>query len=150
MKTYQPKSKEVTRSWHLIDLKGKVLGRTSTQIATYLMGKHKPTYSNHMDMGDYVVAINASDVVVTGSKESNKVYQGHSGYPGGFKEVAFAKLKAENPVRIIELAVRRMLPKNRLSQDRMSRLKLFADGKHPYDDKFKNSKVKNVDQKESK
>lgn len=153
MKTYQPKAKEVKRNWHLVDLKDQVLGRVATQIATYLIGKHKATYSAHMDSGDYVIAINASKVRVTGNKENQKVYQSHSGYPGGFKEVKYAKYKAENPGKIIELAVKRMLPKNRLAQDRMKRFKIFTEDTHPYEDKFKShsqsersySKVKTTD-----
>lgn len=146
-KTYQPKHKDIKRNWHFVDLKGKILGRTATQIATYLMGKHKTTYSTHMDMGDYVVAVNAKEIAVTGNKETQKVYQSHSGYPGGFKEVKFAKLREENPVRILELAVRRMLPKNRLAKGRMARLKLFADDKHPYGDKVKEQESKSVKEK---
>lgn len=138
MKTYQPKHKDIKREWHFVDAKGKVLGRMATQIATYLMGKHKPNYSNHMDMGDYVVVVNASDVQVTGKKERKKVYYSHSGYPGGFKVTKFSKLKAEQPEKVIERAVAGMLPKNRLQQPRMRRLKVFAGEKHTYEDKFKN------------
>ena len=86
MKTYQPKHKDIKRDWQLIDAKDKVLGRMSTEVVKLLMGKHKPTYSNHMDMGDYVVVVNAEKVAVTGNKRKQKVYQKHSGYPGGFKE----------------------------------------------------------------
>lgn len=137
MKTYQPKEKEVKREWHLIDVGGKVLGRSSTQIATLLMGKHKPTYSGHMDMGDYVVAINAKDIQLTGRKKSQKVYYSHSGYPGGFKEVKFAQMIEEQPEKVIKLAVKRMLPKNRLQSKRMRRLKVFAGANHSYKEKFK-------------
>lgn len=136
-KTYQPKAKEVKRDWHLIDAKGKVLGRMATSIAGLLMGKGKPTYAPHMDMGDFVVVVNAKGVKVTGKKEEQKIYYKHSGYPGGFKEVAYAKLKKEQPTKIIELAVKRMLPDNRLRKERMARLKIFADSKHPYEDKIK-------------
>jgi len=137
MKTYQPKDKDVKRNWHLIDAKGAILGRTATKIAVLLMGKHKPTYANHMDMGDYVVVINAQKVEVTGRKRKQKVYQKHSGYPGGFKEVSFEKMITENPERVIELAVKRMLPENRLRQDRMRRLKIFAGEKHSYEKELK-------------
>ena len=95
-----------------------------------------------MDMGDYVVVVNAKDVRVTGKKESQKVYYRHSGYPGGFKEIAFSKLKKKHPEKIIELAVKRMLPTNRLKDKRMSRLKVFADSNNPYKDKFKNPSTK--------
>lgn len=129
MKTYQPKQKEVKRDWHQIDAKGQILGRMATEVVGYLMGKHKPGYSTHMDVGDFVEVENASEVKVTGNKEAQKVYFGHSGYPGGFKEVAFSKLKKEQPEKIIQLAVKRMLPDNRLRDKRMARLKVYAKGK---------------------
>jgi|SRR5581483_4684813 len=122
MKTYQPKEKEVKRNWHLIDAKGKVLGRLSTQIATILMGKNKKDYSPHMDNGDYVAVINAMDIRVTGKKEDQKKYYSHSGYPGGFKIVSYKHLKENHPERILWLAVKRMLPENRLRDKRMARL----------------------------
>lgn len=131
-KTYQMKSGEVKRQWHTLDAKGAVLGRLSTQIATLLMGKNKPSYTPHMDMGDYVVVTNAEEIMVTGKKEDQKVYYGHSGYPGGFKEVAYSKLKKQHPQRIIELAVKRMLPDNRLRDKRMNRLKVLKGEANPY------------------
>ncbi|OGM19177.1 50S ribosomal protein L13 [Candidatus Woesebacteria bacterium RIFCSPHIGHO2_01_FULL_38_10] len=137
MRTYQPKAKEVKRKWHLIDAKGEILGRMATKIATLLTGKHKPSYANHMDMGDYVVIVNASQVEVTGRKRKQKVYRKHSGYPGGFKEVKFEKLIEERPERVVQHAVSGMLPKNRLHKKRMVRLKVFAESKHQYQDKFK-------------
>lgn len=137
-KTYQPKAKDITRNWHLIDAKGKVLGRMSTEIAIFLMGKHKAKFAKHMDMGDYVVVINAKEVELTGKKSTQKVYRGHSGYPGGFKEVKISKLFEQFPGRIIEKAVFGMLPDNRLKKDRMGRLKIFTDDKHPYADKLIN------------
>ncbi|OGM28062.1 50S ribosomal protein L13 [Candidatus Woesebacteria bacterium RIFCSPLOWO2_01_FULL_39_61] len=140
MKTYQPKAKDINRNWHLIDAKGKVLGRMSTEIAILLMGKHKATFAKHMDTGDYVVVINAKEVELTGKKPTQKVYRGHSGYPGGFKEVKISKLFERFPGRIIEKAVAGMLPDNRLKKGRMGRLKIFTDDKHPYGDKFKNQK----------
>lgn len=136
MKTYQPKHKDISRNWHMIDAKDEVLGRMSTKITTLLMGKHKPTYSNHMDMGDYVVVVNAQKVKVTGKKREQKVYQNHSGYPGGFKEVSFEKMITEHPERVIELAVSRMLPNNRLRQKRMRRLKVYAGADHAFKSKF--------------
>ncbi len=136
MKTYQPKHKDIKRNWHMIDAEDEILGRMSTGAAILLMGKHKPTYSDHMDMGDYVVVINAQKVKVTGKKRKQKVYQKHSGYPGGFKEVTFEKMITEHPERVIELAVSRMLPGNRLRDKRMRRLKVFAGAKHPYKSKF--------------
>ena len=136
-KTYQPKAKEIKRDWHLIDAKGKVLGRMSSEIAGYLMGKHKRIYSKHMDMGDFVVVINAKEVELTGKKTLQKVYRGHSGYPGGFKEVKISKLMKENPSKIIEKSVAGMLPGNRLKKERLVRLKVFSTNTHPYNDKFK-------------
>jgi large subunit ribosomal protein L13 len=127
-KTHQPKAKEVKRERHLVDAQDRVLGRMATEIASLLMGKHKVNYVPHLDMGDFVVVANADQVRVTGKKEKQKVYYKHSGYPGGFKEVAYSKLKKENPQKIIELAVRRMLPDNRLRDKRMARLK-FENGK---------------------
>lgn len=140
MKTYQPKSSEIKREWHLIDAKDQILGRLATKVSTLLIGKGKTTYSAHMDSGDFVVVINARDVKVTGNKEKQKTYYSHSGYPGGFKEVKFAKLKAEKPTRIIELAVKRMLAGNRLRDKRMARLKIFAGVTSQYQDRFATKK----------
>lgn len=137
-KTYHLKSNQITRRWHLIDAKGEVLGRLASRIAYLLMGKHKKEYSPHLDMGDYVVVINSSKIKVTGKKLDQKVYFRHSGYPGGLKKVTLGKLLAKNPGRVIELAVKRMLPSNRLRTRRMRRLRVFADEKHPYSDKIKN------------
>ena len=125
-KTFQPKKSEIKRNWHMIDAKGKVLGRISTEVAKFLMGKHKPSYSAHMDSGDYVVVLNAKGVELTGNKKSQKVYRGHSGYPGGFKEIKFEKMMKEKPIRVIEHAVSGMLPDNRLKDQRMRRLKKTA------------------------
>ena len=140
MKTYQPKHKDIKRNWHMIDAENEVLGRMSTKLATLLMGKHKPVYSDHMDMGDYVVVVNAEKVKVTGKKRKQKVYQKHSGYPGGFKKVSFEKMITEHPERVIELAVSRMLPGNRLRDKRMRRLKVFAGASHTYKNKFEDIK----------
>jgi len=136
MKTYQPKEKDVKRNWHLVDAKGKVLGRLSSEIAKLLTGKHKANYSSHMDMGDNVVVINAKGIVLTGRKASQKLYIRHSGYPGGFKEIKFAKMIDEQPEKVIELAVSGMLPDNRLKKSRIVRLKVFAGSENPYKDKF--------------
>lgn len=136
MKTYQPTSKEVKRNWHLIDAKDKVLGRLATDIAMRLMGKNKRDYSPHMDNGDNVVVINAREIKVTGNKESQKKYYSHSGYPGGFKVVTFAQMKERHPERILQLAVKRMLPENRLRDNRMLRLFISLDSNNPYKQKF--------------
>ena len=138
MKTYQPKEKEVTRNWHLVDAKNQILGRLCTQIATYLMGKHKANYSTHMDMGDFVVVLNAEKIDVTGKKSQKKVYRTHSGYPGGFKEKTFAQVMDSHPERIIEHAVSGMLPDNRLKDARMLRLKVVVGDKNPYEKQFSN------------
>jgi large subunit ribosomal protein L13 len=132
MNTYQPKQKEVKRAWHKIDAEGQVLGRLSTKVAALLMGKGKITYSAHMDSGDYVVIINAEKIKVTGKKEQQKKYYTHSGYPGGFREIAYSKLKKENPTKIVELAVKRMLPSNRLRDKRLNRLKIVVGSESPY------------------
>ena len=131
-KTYQPKSKEIKREWHLIDAKGKVLGRLASEIAKLLMGKHKVKYASHLDMGDIVVVTNAKEVRLTGRKREQKVYRRHSGYPGGFKEISFKKMLEDHPEKIIQKAVFGMLPGNRLKSKRMNRLKVFAGKDHPY------------------
>jgi large subunit ribosomal protein L13 len=130
-KTYQPKEKEIKRARHTMDAKGKILGRLATEVAGLLMGKNKPSYSRHIDSGESVVVINAGEVVVTGRKASQKVYRGHSGYPGGFKEVKYEKMMAEHPERIIEHAVSGMLPDNRLKAERMKRLEVVVGDKNP-------------------
>ena len=135
-KTYQPKEGEVVRKWHLIDAKGVALGRLSTEVTKLLMGKHKATYSTHMDSGDNVVVVNAEKVLITGRKSEQKVYRSHSGYPGGFKEVSFSKMSKEHPARIIEFAVYGMLPDNRLRSDRMTRLHVTKGDKHKFESKF--------------
>ena len=125
-KTSQKSHRTIKRETHTIDASGQVLGRLSTEIAKLLMGKHKVDYSPNLDMGDNVIVTNAAKVVVTGRKEEQKVYYKHSGYPGGFKEVKYAKLKTEQPGKIIQMAVKGMLPKNRLQQPRLTRLTVFA------------------------
>jgi large subunit ribosomal protein L13 len=147
-KTFQPKAKEVIRNWHLIDVKDQVLGRMATEVAKRLMGKQKPTYSAHMDSGDYVVVVNAKEVKVTGNKFKQKAYKGHSGYPGGYKEISFAKMISEKPERVIEYAVWGMLPANRLRAKRMARLKVMAGDTHKYADKLQN-KVQRPENTES-
>ncbi len=126
MKTFQIKEKQIKREDHTIDASGETLGRLASRVAILLMGKHKPTYTPHMDMGDTVTVLNAAKIVLTGKKISQKVYQKHSNYPGGFKEVAVSKLLKEAPTKVIELAVSRMLPKNRLQSPRMRRLTVKA------------------------
>lgn len=137
-KTYQPKAKEVIRNWHLVDAKGKVLGRLATDATIKLMGKHKANYSAHLDSGDYVVVINAKNIEVTGKKANQKIYVSHSGYPGGYKETKYAKLREESPDQIIRHAISGMLPENRLKKKRLARLKIFTAEEHNFKDKFKN------------
>lgn len=136
-KTVHVKPSDVTRKWYLFDAKDNVLGRMSTAISTVLMGKNTANYSPHMDSGNYVVVINADKVKLTGLKPIQKVYRGHSGYPGGFKEVSFEKMMEKDSARVIEHAVSGMLPDNRLKSKRLSRLKVFTGNEHPYKDKFK-------------
>ncbi|RJR29292.1 50S ribosomal protein L13 [Candidatus Microgenomates bacterium] len=125
MKTFQPKLKDVKRETHVLDARGKVLGRLATEVARYLIGKHKTGYAPHMDMGDMVIVKNALEVAVTGNKEQGKLYRRHSGFPGGFREQTLAEMRKKYPERIIELAVKGMLPKNRLQDKRMRRLKVY-------------------------
>ncbi len=137
MITFHPKQKEVKRGWKLFDAKDKVLGRLATDIAMTLMGKKKRDYSPHMDNGDNVVVINAAFIKVTGKKEEQKKYYRHSGYPGGFKEISYKQMKATHPERILELAVKRMLPTNRLRDKRMARFIISLDETNPKEGKFK-------------
>ncbi|KAJ2726571.1 54S ribosomal protein L23, mitochondrial [Coemansia sp. Benny D115] len=120
------------RVWHLVDARGKILGRLSSQIAQTLMGKHKPIYDPSSDCGDYVVIINARHIEVSGRKREQKLYRHHTGFPGGLKEIAFDKLQEKNPEKIIEKAVSGMLPKNKLRKVRLERLMIFPDAEHPY------------------
>jgi len=131
-KTYVQKPAQLTRNWHLIDVNGQVLGRTAAQIARLLIGKHKPTYTPHLDGGDYVVAVNAALVSVTGNKDLKKVYYRHSGYPGGLKQETLGQLRQRLPEKIIERAVYNMLPKNKLRSGRMARLKVYHGADHPH------------------
>ncbi len=131
-KTYSQKSSEISRRWILIDAKDATLGRLSTEIAKYLIGKYKPTYTPHIDSGDYVVVINAAEVPVTGAKETDKIYYRHSGFPGGIKDAQLKEVREKFPERIIEAAVKGMLPKNKLAADRMARLKIFAGSEHAH------------------
>ena len=132
MKTYSPKPAELTHDWYLVDADGQTLGRLATQVATYLIGKHKPQFAPHLDCGDNVVVINAAHIKVTGNKLEAKKYYRHSGYPGGIKETHLAALLEKNPALVIENAVAGMLPKNRLLDDRMYRLKVYAGPEHPH------------------
>jgi len=132
MTTYSAKSGEVQQAWFVVDAQGKVLGRLAAQIATRLRGKHKPEYTPHVDTGDYVVVVNASKIRVTGRKAENKIYYRHTGFPGGIKETSFAKLQARRPERVLQLAVKGMLPKGPLGYAMLRKLKVYAGDKHPH------------------
>ncbi|HJM04082.1 MAG TPA: 50S ribosomal protein L13 [Candidatus Saccharimonadaceae bacterium] len=131
-KTFSQKTADVSREWYLIDASSAPLGRTATQIANYLIGKSKPTYTPHVDNGDYVVVINAAKAVVTGNKETDKIYYRHSGFPGGIKDASLQQVREKFPERIIEAAVKGMIPSNKLADGRLGRLKVFAGEEHAH------------------
>ncbi len=133
MKTYMPKASDVDRRWYLVDAEGKVLGRLATEIAAILRGKNKPEYTPHMDMGDFVVVVNADKVVLTGKKEQQKLYRRHTGYPSGLREVPFERMIATHPERVLEKAVRGMLPKNSLGRSMFRKLKVYAGPNHKHE-----------------
>ena len=132
MKTYIAKPESVERSWYIIDAADKVLGRVATEVARRLRGKHKPEYTPHVDTGDYIVILNADKIRVTGNKKTDKIYYRHTGYPGGLKSVTFDKLQAKFPERIIEKAVKGMLPKGPLGREMYRKLKVYAGTEHPH------------------
>lgn len=132
MKTYTAKPETVQRDWYVVDATGQTLGRLATEIARRLRGKHKPEYTPHVDTGDYIVVINAEKVHVTGAKRSDKMYYHHSGFPGGIKSINFEKLIAKAPERVIETAVKGMLPKNPLGRDMYRKLKVYKGATHPH------------------
>ena len=132
MKTFSANPTQVERAWYVVDAKGKTLGRLASQIALRLRGKHKPTYTPHVDTGDYIIVINAAEVKVTGKKTSDKVYYHHTGYPGGIKGIPFDKLQDRAPGRAIELAVTGMLPQNPLGSAMFRKLKVYAGDTHDH------------------
>lgn len=132
MKTYTANSNDRDRRWYVIDAEGKTLGRLSTQIADLLRGKRKPTFTPHVDMGDFVIVINAEKVSVTGRKRTEKLYHRHSGYPGGLKTRTFEEMIERKPEDVIRLAVKGMLPRNRLSRRQITKLKIYAGPDHPH------------------
>jgi large subunit ribosomal protein L13 len=143
MKTYSTKAGDVERKWHVIDASGQTLGRLASQVAVLLMGKHKPQYVPYLDTGDFVIVLNASKIKVTGNKAKQKMYYRHSGYPGGLKEVNFEKMLDTHPVRIIEHAVKGMLPSNRLGRAMYKKLKVYEGDSHPHEAQVRgSSKVK--------
>ena len=132
MKTYTPKAEHIERRWWLVDAEGKTLGRLATGVAGILRGKHKPMFTPHLDVGDYVVVINAEKVVLTGRKADQKTYFTHSGFMGSEKHIPFRRMIGRHPDRVIELAVRGMLPKNKLGQHMRKKLKVYAGVAHPH------------------
>lgn len=132
MKTYLPKVDPAARRWHVIDADGQVLGRLAVQVANILRGKNKPVYSPHMDAGDFVIVINASKVVLTGRKETQKIYQRYSGWRGGLRQFTAAQVRATHPERLIIHAVKGMLPKNRLAARLITKLKVYPGPEHPH------------------
>lgn len=133
MKTYSPRASDIQRRWWLVDAEGKVLGRLASEIAKILRGKHKPVYTPHMDMGDFVVVINADKVRVTGNKAETKVYFRHTGYMGGAKFTPFKDMLEKHPERVIELAVKGMMPKNNLGRLMRKKLRVYAGPEHPHE-----------------
>jgi large subunit ribosomal protein L13 len=132
MRTYSPSANDITREWHVIDANEQVLGRMASQVARLLMGKHKPGYTPHLDTGDYVIVINAAKVRISGKKAKQKIYYRHSGYPGGLHSRTFEELFAASPTRVVEIAVRGMLPKNRLGSAMFKKLRVYPESDHPH------------------
>lgn len=132
MKTYTPRAKDIRREWHVVDATGRTLGRLAAEVASLLMGKRKPIYAPHLDTGDYVVVINAAKVRVSGKKAKQKIYYGHSGYPGGLKSPAFEEVFSSYPTRVIEHAVKGMLPHNRLGRAMFKKLRVYPGSEYPH------------------
>ena len=132
MPTVIPSESEITRSWFVVDANGKVLGRLAARVAAILRGKHKPTFTPHLDVGDHVVVVNAEKVHLTGRKLQDKLYRWHSGYIGGLREVSAEKMLRTHPERVIEWAVQGMLPKNRLGRAMAKKLKVYRGSEHPH------------------
>jgi large subunit ribosomal protein L13 len=133
MKTYQAKKEEIEHQWYLVNAEGKVLGRLSTELAKILKGKNKPTYTPHLDTGDFVIVVNAGKVTLTGKKMKDKIYYHHTGYPGGIKEMTAEKLLSKKPTEMIRTAVKGMLPKNSLGRQMLRKLKIYAGSNHPHE-----------------
>ena len=132
MKTLSIKQEDVRRSWYVIDATDRTLGRLSTQIALRIRGKHKAEFTPHVDTGDYVVVINAEKVRVTGNKLDDKIYNHHTGFPGGIKSISLAKLMKKSPEKVVEMAVKGMMPKSKLGRSMISKLKVYAGNEHPH------------------
>ena len=132
-KTYIPKQNEVEEKWHVVDAENQVVGRLASRIATVLMGKEKPCYTDFLDTGDFVIVVNAHKVVLTGKKWDTKVYYSHSGYPGGLKKITARELLKKRPERLVRLAVKGMLPKNKLASAMLKKLKVYPGEEHPHE-----------------
>lgn len=132
MKTYSANKETVKRNWYIVDATDKTLGRMASEIARRLRGKHKAEFTPHVDTGDYIVVINAEKISVTGKKRTDKVYYHHSGYPGGIKSRSFEDMVEKAPERVVEMAVKGMMPKNKLSRSMLGKLKVYAGGEHPH------------------
>lgn len=132
MKTFSAKAKEITRKWYVVDAADKVLGRLSTEVARRLRGKHKAEYTPHADVGDYIIIINAEKIRVTGKKAADKMYHHNTGYPGGLKSINFEKLIDRHPEKVLELAIKGMLPRNPLGRDMYRKLKVYAGSEHEH------------------
>lgn len=132
MKTFSARKEDVKHGWYVVDATDKTLGRFSTEIANRLRGKHKAEYTPHVDTGDYIVVVNAEKIRVTGNKATDKTYYHHTGYPGGIKSISFEKLIEKAPERVIQMAVKGMMPKNKLSRAMLSKLKVYAGNEHPH------------------
>lgn len=132
-KTFSTKPTDIERKWFVVDAQGKTLGRLASEVATILKGKHKPIYVPHMDVGDYVIVVNAEKIHVTGRKLDQKIYHRHSGYPGGMREMTLRDQLDRYPTRAVTLAIRGMLPKNRLGRKMLSKLKVYAGPEHPHE-----------------
>lgn len=133
MRTYSPRAREIQRDWYVVDAADQVLGRLASRVAQVLRGKHKPMFAPHLDVGDYVIVVNAAQVRLTGEKHEQKFWHRHSGYPGGLKSVPFARLLAETPEKAVEKAIRGMLPKNKLGRQMATKLKVYAGPQHPHE-----------------
>ncbi|HEY5389641.1 MAG TPA: 50S ribosomal protein L13 [Solirubrobacteraceae bacterium] len=132
MKTFVAKPSDRQRDWYVVDAQGKTLGRLATQIADVLRGKRKPTYTPHIDTGDFVIVVNAEKIAVTGNKRAGKIYYRHSGYPGGLRKRTFEEMITRRPEEVIRLAVKGMMPRNRLARKQLTKLKVYAGPQHPH------------------
>ncbi|MEE9414572.1 MAG: 50S ribosomal protein L13 [Acidimicrobiales bacterium] len=150
MSTYTPKASEIERAWHIVDAEGMVLGRMATEVASLLRGKHKPTFTPHIDTGDHVIIINADKVVLTAGKAEKKMVYRHSGYPGGIKSRTYANLLADKPTEAIRKTVKGMIPKTRLGNSQINKLKVYAGPTHPHESQkpqpvvFEHARARNI------